>query len=58
MNFYNIIYNLETICNLEKGDKLIIRDNILIICPKNIFRPLFRYINNSIITIIYINIIM
>ena len=33
MNFYNIIYNLETICNLKKGDKLIIRDNILIICP-------------------------
>ena len=46
MNFYNIIYNLETICNLEKGDKLIIRDDILIISPKSMFRPIYRYINN------------
>lgn len=47
MNFYNIIYNLETICNIQNEDKLIIRDNLLIICPKNIFRPLYRYSSNQ-----------
>jgi len=47
MNFYNIIYNLETICNIQNEDKLIIRDDLLIICPKNIFRPLYRYSSNQ-----------
>ena len=47
MNFKKIIYNLDTLDKIEEGDKLIIREDILIINLNSHNRYLYRYLNSQ-----------